>query len=182
MFMLVLQHMQMQRQLPYREGDQVLGASSFVESRQPVFGPEVQVGSSTLQDLDDLHHVVQVSCKRQRAFCKCQTHNVLFPPTFRHFSPAHLGESPLFCCPSVSGLCVWSLDGNQPMSMSLFKFTCLDSLFYSVSEEGCAPWSFHGYFFSSFFYMGFCGFYLRSFHLRSAGITNTGRTHHSDRC
>lgn len=61
----------------YREGDQVLGASSLVESRQAVFGPEVQVGSSALQDLDDLHYVVQVSCKRQRAFCKCQTHNAL---------------------------------------------------------------------------------------------------------
>lgn len=53
----------------YRQRHQVLGPSSLVEGRHAVFGPEVQVSSSVPQDLDDLHHVVQVSCERQRTLC-----------------------------------------------------------------------------------------------------------------
>lgn len=60
----------------YRQRHQVLGPSSLVEGRHAVFGPEVQVSSSVPQDLDDLHHVVQVSCERQRALCN-NKHNVL---------------------------------------------------------------------------------------------------------
>lgn len=52
--------------LLYRECDEVLGASSFVEGSHAVFGSVVQVSSSVLQYLDRLHHVVQVSCKGQR--------------------------------------------------------------------------------------------------------------------
>lgn len=44
----------------YRQGDQVLGLGSFVQSSHPIFGPEVQVGSSIPQSLDDLHNIVQV--------------------------------------------------------------------------------------------------------------------------
>lgn len=56
----------------YREYDLVLGPGSFVEGGHAIFSPEVQMGSSVLQDLDHLHHVVQVSCKRQRALWKKQ--------------------------------------------------------------------------------------------------------------
>lgn len=51
----------------YRERHQVLGSCRFVEGGHAVLGPEVQVSSSVPQDLDDLHHVVQVSGERQRA-------------------------------------------------------------------------------------------------------------------
>lgn len=63
----------------YRERDQVLGPGSLVQGGHAVFGSEVQVSSSILQDLDDVHHVVQVSCKRQRALWRNEeTDRILF--------------------------------------------------------------------------------------------------------
>lgn len=51
---------------PHHQGDLVLGASGFVERRHAVFGSEVQVSAAVPQHFDHLHHVVQVSGKRQR--------------------------------------------------------------------------------------------------------------------
>lgn len=53
--------------LLYRECNLVLGPCSFVEGSHAVFGSEVQVSASILQRFDHLHHIVQMSCKCQRA-------------------------------------------------------------------------------------------------------------------
>lgn len=66
----------------YRERDLVLGPGSFVERRHAVFGSEVQVSSSVLQDLDDLHHIVQVSCKCQRTLWRKKTEYFLISLIF----------------------------------------------------------------------------------------------------